>query len=229
MDEFASLIGELEVRAGRNGRRKLRGRFPYKSRAVLSDGGRKGGRPVKEEFAPRALGYRVQDQTAEIHLLVGHSYDKPLASKLNQTLHLVDSDEALTFDAEVTPEIADTSYGSDILKQIDSGLAVGISPGFRLPPPRAVAKPEIYTDEGHNPARGMHNARIRTILQALLYELSIVVVPAYKAATVEAIDPEDMTDEEKLAAGWVYKNGILVPPDADQLIKRATPAALRWR
>ncbi|WP_319798777.1 HK97 family phage prohead protease [Nitrobacter sp.] len=249
MDEVATLIGDLELRAARNGRRRLRGRFPYKKRAVLSDGGRKGGRPQKEEFASRAFGYRVQDQTAEIHLLVGHSYDKPLASKLTNTLHLVDSDEALTFDAEITPEIADTSYGADILKQIDGGLSVGISPGFRLPPPRAVAKPEVYTDEGHDPARNMHNARIRTILQALLYELSIVTVPAYKLATVTAdtmsdaekiavgwvydadgvlVDPATMSDADKIAAGWTWQNGILVPPP-QSIIKRAMPAALRWR
>ncbi len=225
--EFALLTGDLEVRAGRNGRRKLRGRFPYRKRAVLSDGG-KSGRPQKEEFAPRAFGYRVEDQTAEIHLLVGHSYDKPLASKLTNTLQLVDSDEALTFDAEISEAIADTSYGSDILKQIDSGLAVGISPGFRTPPKRAVAVAEVFTDEGHDPARGMHNARIRTVLQALLYELSIVVRPAYTEAKV-AIDPEDMTDEEKIAAGWTLNAaGILIPPP-QTIIKRAMPAALRWR
>jgi HK97 family phage prohead protease len=227
MDEFASLIGELELRAARNGRRRLRGRFPYKRRAVLSDGGRTG-RPQKEEFSPRAFGYRVDKPDEEIHLLVGHSYDKPLASKLTNTLRLVDSDEALTFDAEITPEIADTSYGSDILKQIDSGLAVGISPGFRIPPPRAVAKAEVFTDEGHDPARGMHNARIRTILAALLYELSIVVVPAYKESVVHA-DDRELTDEEKLAAGWTYNEaGVLVPPPTT--IVRAAPLALaRWR
>jgi HK97 family phage prohead protease len=226
--EFAQLTGELELRAGgRKGRRRLRGRFPYRKRAVLSDGGRNGGRPQKEEFAPRAFGYRVDKPDEEIHLLVGHSYDKPLASKLNQTLQLVDSDEALTFEAEISEAIAETSYGADILKQIDSGLAVGISPGFRIPPPRAVAKSELYTDEGHDPARGMHNARIRTILQALLYELSIVVVPAYKESKIE-IDPEDMTDDEKIAAGWTLNAaGILVPPPTT--ITRAMPAALRWR
>lgn len=231
MHEFASLIGELELRAaGRNGRRRLRGRFPYKRRAVLSDGGTKGGRPQKEEFAPRAFAYRVNKPGEDIHLLVGHSYDKPLASKGTQTLTLVDSDEALTFEAEVTPEIADTSYGADILAQIDSGLAVGISPGFRIPPPRAVPKAEIYTDEGMDPARGMYNARIRTILAALLYELSIVVRPAYTETKVEpATDDkqEPQTDAEKIADGWVWQNGILVPPP--QTITRAMPAALRWR
>jgi HK97 family phage prohead protease len=228
--EFAETIGDLEVRRSRRGRRKLRGRFPYRKRAILSDGG-KNGRPQKESFEPGAFSHSIKSPDQEIHLLVGHSFDKPLASKNTGTLVFDDTPEELTFEAEISDAIAETSYGSDILKQIDSGLSVGISPGFRIPPPRAVAKAEIFTDEGYDPARGNHNARIRTILQAILFELSIVTRPAYKLATValDADNDEPQTDEEKIAAGWVYKNGILVPPDADQVIKRAMPAALRWR
>ncbi|MDF3811279.1 MULTISPECIES: HK97 family phage prohead protease [Rhodopseudomonas] len=229
MNEFATLLGEIEVRASRRrgGGRKLRGRFPYRKRAVLSDGGRKGGRPQKEEFAPGAFSYSINDAAMDQNLLVGHSFDMPLASKKTGTLIFDDTAEALIFDAEITPQIADTSYGADILKQIDSGLSVGLSPGFRLPPPRAVAKPEVFTDEGHDPARGMHNAVIRTIFAAILFELSVVTRPAYKEASV-VIDPEDMTDEEKIAAGWTMNAaGILVPPPLT--ITRAMPAALRWR
>jgi len=39
--------------------------------------------------------------------------------------------------------------------------------------------------------------------------------------------PPPETDAEKIAAGWTYQNGILVPPPA--AITRAMPAALRWR
>jgi HK97 family phage prohead protease len=234
--EFAAIIGDLELRAARKGRRRLRGRFPYKKRAVLSDGGRKGGRPVKESFEPGAFTHSINSPDQDIHLLVGHSFDAPLASKKTGTLTFDDTKEALTFDAEITEAIADTSYGSDILKQIDSGLSVGISPGFRLPPPRAVAKPEVYTDEGHDPARGMHNARIRTILQAILFELSVVTRPAYSEATIEPVfdalgnltNPDELTEEQKLALGWTLNAaGVLVPPK--EIIKRAMPAALRWR
>lgn len=235
--EFAAIIGDLELRRSpRGGRRKLRGRFPYRKRAVLSDGGRKGGRPVKESFEPGAFTHSIQSPDQDIHLLVGHSFDTPLASKKTGTLTFNDTAEALNFDAEITEAIADTSYGSDILKQIDSGLSVGISPGFRLPPPRAVANPEVYTDEGHDPARGMHNARIRTILAAILFELSVVTRPAYKEATIEPVfdalgnltNADELTDEQKLALGWTMNAaGILVPPK--EIIKRAMPAALRWR
>mgnify|MGYP001793328926 FL=1 len=67
-----------------------------------------------------------------------------------------------------------------------AGLIVGISPGFRLPPKRAVAQPEKVEDEGFDPENGAHNAIIRTVMQALLYELSIVTRPAYPEAQVEA-------------------------------------------
>jgi HK97 family phage prohead protease len=219
--ETALVMGDLEVRAARNGRRKLRGRFPYKKRAVLSDGGRKGGRPQKEQFAPKAFAYRVEAADKEIHLLVGHDFNRPLASKLTGTMKLVDTAEALTFEAEITPEIVATSYGRDVLAQIDSGLAYGISPGFRLPPPRRVARPETFEDEGHDPSRGMFNALIRTINSALLYELSIVTRPAYKESTIEALPGDtdhdgELSDEEKLAAGWTWQNGVLVPPPSSQ-------------
>ncbi|QWG11026.1 HK97 family phage prohead protease [Bradyrhizobium sediminis] len=234
MNEFANLIGELEVRASPRGGRKLRGRFPYKKRAVLSDGGRNGGRPQKEEFAPRAFGFRVAAPDKEIHLLVGHDFNRPLASKLTNSLRLTDSDEALTFEADIAPEIAATSYGIDVLAQIDSGLAYGISPGFRLPPPRRVKTPEKFTDEGMDPSRGMFNASIRTIFSALLYELSIVTRPAYKESGISAADAPDkqepQTDDEKVAAGWTWQNGVLVPPPTSLVtVPTFAPVLKRWR
>ncbi|MBX9823524.1 MAG: HK97 family phage prohead protease [Xanthobacteraceae bacterium] len=182
-------IAPLEIRRAADGGAILRGRFPYEQPAVLSDGGRTG-RPQKEVIAPRAFAYRVDDPAEDIHLLVGHSFDAPLASKATGTLSFKDTDQALTFNARITPEIAATSYGRDILAMIASGLAVGISPGFRIPPKRAVPvaeKIEEEPDDGRldddgNPRRG---AIIRTILQALLYELSVVTRPAYDKAQVE--------------------------------------------
>lgn len=231
MDEFASILGELELRASPKGGRRLKGRFPYRKRAVLSDGGKNGGRPQKEQFEPGAFTYSLNSDEQEIHLLVGHSFDAPLASKKTGTLIFNDTAEALNFDAEISPQIADTSYGSDILKQIESGLSVGISPGFRIPPKRAVPVAEKFTDEGHDPARGMHNALIRTILQAVLFELSVVTRPAYSEATVQLdalgnpIDPEI---RKLLDAGWtISPEGVLVPP-ADQPLKRRN-AILRYR
>lgn len=190
MLEGAWIADELEVRRAGDGSARLRGRFPYGKRAVLSDGGRTG-RPRKEVFAPRAFSYRVEAPDKEIHLLVGHDFGQPLASKLTKTLELTDANEALTFNAIITREIAETSFGRDILAMVSAGLAFGISPGFRIPPKRAVPKAEEITeepddgalDEGGEPQRG---AIIRTVLAALLYELSIVTRPAYKESQIEA-------------------------------------------
>lgn len=140
----------------------------------------------KEVIAPRAFAYRVDRPEEDIHLLVGHSFDKPLASRGAGTLDIVDSEEALTFTAMITEEMQQVSYVRDILASIGAGLTLGISPGFRLPPKRAVPEPEKIEDEGHDPENGAHNAIIRTVLAALLYEISIVTRPAYDEAQVEA-------------------------------------------
>lgn len=177
--------GELEIRRD-GGATRLRGRFPYGKTAVLSDGGRTG-RPRKERIAPRAFSYRVEKPDEEIHLLIGHDYNHVLASKLTGTLRLKDSDDALTFDASITPEIAGTSYAKDALALIGAGLAVGISPGFRIPPSRTVPDAEeIEEEKDEGPGSDNRGAIIRIVKQALLFELSIVTVPAYSEAQVEA-------------------------------------------
>lgn len=176
--------GELELRAARNGARRLRGKFPYGRTAVLSDGGRQG-KPRKEIIAPRAFGFRVKDPKANIHLLVGHDYNRPLASRAAGTLELTDTAEALSFEAEIAPELEAASWVEDFFAALAAGLILGISPGFRLPPARAVAKPETITQEPNNPAKGQHGATIRTVHEALLFELSAVSVPAYDETSIE--------------------------------------------
>lgn len=176
----------LELRADQSGRRVIRGRFPYNKWAVLSDGG-KTGRPKKERFAPGSFRYSLENTNkSPIHLLAGHSYDRPLASTDNGTLHFRDTSEALTFDATIVPEVAQISWVSDLFGLIAAGLSIGLSPGFRMPPPRAVPADdaEKIEEEDYNPSRGMFGAILRTILEAVLFEFSVVTRPAYDA-TVE--------------------------------------------
>lgn len=177
--------GGLELRRKDGGAVALRGRFPYGKRAVLSDGGRTG-RPKKEVIAPHAFAYRVDDHKEDIHFLVGHSYDKPLASRGAGSLDLTDTEDALLFEATISAEMQNVSYVRDFLGGLSAGLIMGLSPGFRLPPKRAVANPETITSEGSDPANGMHNAIIRTITSALLFEISAVTRPAYPEAQIEA-------------------------------------------
>jgi len=176
----------LELREADDGTRRLRGRFPYGSRAVIDSGGN-GRRPRKERFAPRAFRFAIEDPEREIHLLIGHSFDKPLASRKAGTLTFADSDDALTFEAILTREIQRTSWGQDFLAAYAAGLITGLSPGFRVAPPEAVPRPEETTDE--DPAEG--NALIRTIFAAILFEFSLVTRPAYPEteADLRAFNP----------------------------------------
>ncbi|MDO5613629.1 MAG: HK97 family phage prohead protease [Paracoccus sp. (in: a-proteobacteria)] len=161
----------LELRAAGDGSRRLTGRFPYNKRAVIHSGG-KGQRPQKEQFAPRAFGFAVDDPDRDIHLLVGHSFDHPLASKKAGSLILNDGDEALTFQAILTPEIQRASWVQDFLAAFAAGLITGISPGFRVAPIDGAE-----STEEEEPSLG--KALIRTIAAAVLFELSMVTRPAY--------------------------------------------------
>lgn len=196
--------GGLELRKRASGALALHGRFPYNKRAVLSDGGRTG-RPRKEVIASRAFGYRVERLEEDIHFLVGHSYDRPLASRGAGTLDLSDTDDALTFTATITPEMQDVGYVRDFLAGFAAGLIIGLSPGFRIPPERTV--PDAETVEEEDPEEG--TALIRTIMQALLYEISVVTRPAYDETQLEA-------------RNWaVSEGGVMVP--------RKVQPAQRWR
>ncbi|MTD99932.1 hypothetical protein GIY56_06515 [Paracoccus sp. YIM 132242] len=173
--------GGLELRKRASGALALHGRFPYNTAAVLSDGGRTG-RPRKEVLASRAFEYRVKDPKEEIHLLVGHDFGQPLASKSAGTLDIRDSDEALTFEATISPEMQEVTWVRDAMAAMSAGLIVGLSPGFRIPPERAVPNAEKVEEE--DPALGI--ALIRTIYAALLYEISLVTRPAYPETQIEA-------------------------------------------
>jgi len=200
--------GGLEVRQEGDGSRTLRGRFPYGETATLSDGGRRG-RPRKERFAPKAFEFRVQQRDADINLLVGHDFNRPLASKLNDTLELRDTEEALEFEARIRPEVLETQHGKDALSLLSAGLATGISPGFRLPPERAVENAETVEREPDNgEGSNERGAIIRTVNAALLFELSIVTRPAFEDAQVEA-------------RNW--------QPAVSAEVPQTRPAAWRWR
>ena len=146
----------------------------------------------------------------EIHLLSGHSFDKPLASKHRGSLLLRDTADALSFTATIARAVAETSHGRDALALISAGLAVGISPGFRMPPERAVprAEAEEVTEEPNRPDRGEHGALIRTVKQAILVELSVVTRPAYSDATVEARNWET---DRGVAATNVHLSSAVAP------------------
>lgn len=196
METGLTFAGGLEVR--REGRRRrIRGRFPYNSTAVVADRGRQ----RKETFAPHSLRFAIEDTERPIHLLHGHSYDRPLAVRAAApaplpatpapdlvapraaiALLLTDTDEAVEFETEELPEDTEELpvYYQDVLKLIDLGLTVGLSPGFVVPPVSVVPGAEELVPEPRN-----ESVLIRLIREAVLYELSIVTRPAYRDSSVD--------------------------------------------
>ncbi len=156
--------------------RSLSGLFRYSNTATIRDRGR----VRKERFSPRAFSFAVDDAEREVHLLSGHSFDRPLARKKNGTLELSDTDEGLSFTAELPVEGDQPAYMTDMLKQYRAGLVGGISPGFSVPPRSAVANAEELIPEPGNP-----DVQIRVINAAVLYELSLVTRPAYDDTEVD--------------------------------------------
>ena len=174
MDNWTIWPVELEIRQ-RGGRSRIRGAFPYGASATIADRGRQ----RKEQFAPNAFSFSVNDEAREVHLLSGHSYEHPLASKRAGTLELEDTNRALNFEATLPLESDQPSWVRDSVLALRNGLVGGVSPGFRVPPPNVVPDAEVDVPEPGNPG-----VSIRLIRAAVLLELSLVTRPAYPTTAV---------------------------------------------
>ena len=158
---WGAASGALELRA-ENGGVRLRGRFPYNAETELAPG-------RFEIVEPRAFGARIE-AGEDVHLLAGHDYDRPLASRAAGTLEIRDSDAALEIEAEIR---GSTSWAADFLEAHRQGLIRGLSPGFRVPP-------------GGDRVERRGDGVLRRIERAELFEVSTVTRPAFEAAQVEA-------------------------------------------
>ncbi|WHZ37505.1 HK97 family phage prohead protease [Sagittula sp. MA-2] len=154
----------------------IAGAFPFNTLATIADRGR----VRKERIAPGAFDWTLEKEDREVSLLLGHSFDRPLASRRNGSLTLRADDAALSFEATIDPALEDVSHVRDALALLASGLVKGISPGFRVPPKETLPDAERLDPEPGNPG-----VFIRTILQLVLYELSLVTRPAYEASQAE--------------------------------------------
>jgi HK97 family phage prohead protease len=153
--------GDLELRS-EGGATRLRAVFPYGAETELATG-------RYEVIASRAFAGRI-NAGEDIHLLSGHDYQKPLASRAAGTLHLTDGDDALIIDATIDDG---TTWARDFLAAHKAGLVRGLSPGFRV------------DNEGERIER-RSNGVLRTVTSASLFELSAVTRPAYPQAQIEA-------------------------------------------
>jgi len=174
METRATYAAGLEVR--RDGKRPvIRGKFPCGSLAVIADRGK----VRKERIMPGAFNFAREDDR-EVNLLMGHDFDKPLASRSAGMLTFADTPDEFVFDATIASEIEDVSHVRDALSLLASGLVRGVSPGFRVPPASSVPGAERLDEEPGNPG-----VFIRTILALVLYEISLVTRPAYPSTEAE--------------------------------------------
>lgn len=160
--------GGLEIRTTAGGATVLSGRFPYSVPTVLQSGRDR----RREVFEARAFGASIADG-GDVHLLVHHDFDKPLASRSAGSLELRDDQDALTFTATLAPEMRGVGYVNDFLGTLAAGLVGGISPGFRVA-------------EGGDTVKRDGSGMMRVVRSADLIEISCVTKPAYPAAQIEA-------------------------------------------
>ena len=121
----------------------------------------------KETFSPNAFAHAIDNaDDFQIDVLVGHDFGKPLASRSAGSLHIESSADAVRFEA-ILPERA-PSWVTDAELAIDAGLATGLSPGFRVPPPNVVRNAVELVPEPGNPG-----VQIRRINQAVLREFRL--------------------------------------------------------
>ena len=158
---WGGLNGSLELRSD-GGTTRLRAVFPYNRETEIAPG-------RFERIAPRAFAGRIEAGD-DIHLLAGHDFNRPLASRSAGNLTLTDGDDALTVEAEID---GGTSWARDFLAAHAAGLIRGLSPGFRVP-------------RGGERIEQRASGVLRTIRSADLFEVSTVCRPAYPDAQVEA-------------------------------------------
>ena len=201
--EHLILDGQLEIRA-RGDTRVLSGRFPYNRTATV----RSSGKIRKERIAGRAFGWQIREfeklqgelaqaikegvdqarreiieeqlERRNVHILSGHEYSKPLGDMKRGTARIVDGDDAIRFEVDLPDERDMPTYMLDTIKEIRTGRAGGLSPGFRIPPKNIIPDAEELVDEIGNPG-----VQIRVVKQAVLYEMSIVTRPAYGSTDLD--------------------------------------------
>ncbi|UWQ52744.1 HK97 family phage prohead protease [Leisingera caerulea] len=166
---------DLEVRQ-LGGRPVIAGRFPYNTLAVLADRGT----VRKETILPGAFDFTLNDRDREVNLLMGHSFDKPLASRKAGSLELKDTEAFLEFVATIPEGAERATHVTDALAMLGAGLVKGVSPGFRVPPKDVVPGAESLKPEPGNPG-----VMIRRLSALVLYEISLVTRPAYEASEAE--------------------------------------------
>ena len=142
----------------------------------------------------RVTALRQERERRNVHILSGHSFDRPLGSLIAGNARVTESDEAVRFEVDLPDEARQPSWVRDAVLAVEAGLSVGVSPGFSVPPANVIPNAEELIPEPGNPG-----VSIRAINAAVLYELSIVTRPAYGDTEV------DLRADELLAADPILR------------------------
>ncbi len=136
-----------------------------------------------EKFAPGAFKKYLADKKNNTRALYHHDDGKQLASTLNKTLKLFDSDTELRFEAEVVK----TSYGDDTLELVKSKEVRGMSFGFRV------------VNEGQKFDR-KDDIVERTVFEADLPEITVTGINQYEDSQVStrSVDQDAIEEAKKL-------------------------------
>lgn len=158
--ERREILTKLNIRENADNKREIYGKaIPFDSPSLPIDG------DFIEYIAPDAFDESLNSD-AEIMLLYAHKWSAPLARRSAGRLTLEKREDGIYFSA--TPP--DTTRAQDLLKDIEAGNVKGNSFGF------TVEADEWSTDE--------NGRQIRRILKGTLYEISVVVDPAYPDTTL---------------------------------------------
>lgn len=120
-----------------------------------------------ETFAPHAFRDFFSSGKADVRGFVNHDTAKIIGRQSANTIRLYEDDKGVRFEIDV----AETSYGDDLLESVRRGDITGMSFGFRL------AKNGAKYDRSGG-------AVLRTVTAAEMNEISPVTFPAYEASSV---------------------------------------------
>ena len=206
MDTYAVWEGSLEVRQ-RGAGRVLGGSFPYGKTGTVHNGA--GGRRTrKERIGPDAFGWQLREfaklqeemavmvgqtvnqarmeiiqeqlERRNVHILAGHDFNRVLGDMKRGTARVTSTRESLDFEVDLPDDEMMPTYMLDVVRQVQTGRAGGISPGFMMPPKSINPNAETILPEPGNPG-----VDIRVINDAILAEASIVSRPVYGSTTVD--------------------------------------------
>lgn len=194
---------ELRALEGENSK-TLHGFIPYESNSEPL--------PWIERLA-RGCFTKTLQESRDILGLYDHNVGNLLCRTSNGSLRFNDTDAGLEFDID----LPDTQLGRDTYEMCRSGLLSSCSFGFS-----AVKDEWLYEN----------NEETRIIVEARLYEVSIVAQPAYPTTSVSArslssfLEGKELTeDEQNSVKAEIEKLSALLPHEEEKREEPATEPA----